>query len=107
MNQPTHADLDATFHRMIERLHDRLDVVCEGQASIKTTVEANGAQAKAGFEAVESRLKVIEAKVVAYDLLKARVAGMVAAGVVAFGVVSSAFWMAFGAKVEAFFGIGK
>lgn len=97
--QPSHADLREDLRHLI----GRIDGLVASVASVETKVEANGTQAIQQFEVVNARLEVIEGKVLAYDLLKARVLGAIAAGAVAI----SALWWAFHAKLEAVLGITK
>ncbi len=47
----------------------------------------------------------MEDKVFAYDLLKARIAGMIAAGVLLISTMLAGFWWAFHSKIEAALGI--
>ena len=76
MNQPSHADLRDDMR------HIR-DLIGE----VKVDVEASSRQ----ISLVGERLKAIEAKVLAYDLLKARLIGM--ATVSAGAIVAAWYWL--------------
>ena len=96
-SQPSHADLREDLHHLI----GRIDGLVKSVASVETKVEANGTQAKEQFEVVNARLEVIEGKVLAYDLLKARVLGAIVAG----GVALGALWWLVKDKIAHFFGV--
>lgn len=97
--QPSHADLREDLRHLI----GRIDGLVSQVASVDSKVEDNGQNAATQFDVVNSRLEVIEGKVLAYDLLKARVLGAIAAAAVAI----SALWWAFHAKIEAVLGVTK
>lgn len=89
MTQPSHADLNATLHEVLLKL-----------GAVDAKVEANGLSSKEGFDAVHVRLAAIEARVMAYDLLKARLMGMATVAVAAIG--GAYYWLA--DKIEAALG---
>ena len=78
MTQPSHADLQSDILVLLER------------------VEANGRQAREGFAAVDKRLSAIEQRVMAYDLLKARLVGVLSAATLA--IAAAWYWL--GDKIE-------
>lgn len=80
MTQPSHADLNATLHEVLVKL-----------GTVDAKVEANGLSSKEGFDAVHVRLAAIEARVMAYDLLKARLMGMATVAVAAIG--AAWYWL--------------
>lgn len=82
MTQPSHADLQSDIATLLER------------------VEANGKQAHDGFAAVNTRLAAIEARVMAYDILKARLIGMATVS----AATLAAAWYWFADKIEAALG---
>jgi hypothetical protein len=82
MTQPSHADLQSDILVLLER------------------VEANGRASREGFAAMDKRLSAIEAKVMAYDLLKARMIGIFSTSVVAIG----AAWYWLGDRIESALG---
>jgi hypothetical protein len=86
--QPTHLDLSHVLEQVLTKL-----------GAVEAKVEANGEQAREGFERVDKRLEVIEAKVHAYDLLKARVLAGVSVATVTIGAAFAAFWWAVGDKI--------
>jgi len=88
VTQPTHADLNHTLHEVLTKL-----------GAVEAKVEANGDNAREGFETVNHRLEAIEARVMAYDILKARIAAGVSVAVTMIGAVLAAFWWAMGEKV--------
>jgi hypothetical protein len=89
--QPTHLDLSHVLEQVLTKL-----------GAVEAKVEANGEQAREGFERVDKRLEVIEAKVHAYDLLKARVLAGVSVATVTIGAAFAAFWWAVGDKIAHF-----
>ena len=82
MTQPSHADLQSDILVLLER------------------VEANGRASREGFAAMDKRLSAIEAKVMAYDLLKARMIGVISTG----GLAIAAAWYWLHDKIEAALG---
>ena len=95
--QPSHADLREDLRHLI----GRIDGLVSAVASVETKVEAHGAHAITQFDVVNSRLEVIEGKVLTYDLLKARVLGAIVAG----GVALGALWWLVKDKIAHFFGV--
>ena len=87
-HQPTHLDLSHVLEQVLTKL-----------GAVEAKVEANGEAAREGFERVDKRLEVIEAKVHAYDLLKARVLAGVSVAVVTIGAAFAAFWWAVGDRI--------
>jgi len=87
-HQPTHLDLSHDLERLFTKL-----------GAVETKVEAIGEAARDGFERVDKRLEVIEAKVHAYDLLKARLVAGASAAAVAIGSAFAAFWWLIGDKI--------
>jgi hypothetical protein len=80
MTQPSHADLNATLHEVLVKL-----------GAVDAKVEANGVRTKEGFDAVDKRLSAIEARVMAYDLLKQRVLGILSASAIA--IAGAWYWL--------------
>ena len=89
MTQPSHADLQSDIRVLLER------------------VEANGNQAKHGFETVNARLTAIEAEVLKTSLLKARVGAVLRVSSAFIAALAAALWWAFHARIEAILGVGK
>lgn len=73
MTQPSHADLQSDILVLLER------------------VEANGRASRESFASVDKRLSAIEARIMAYDLLKARVVGIISAGTLA--IAAAWYWL--------------
>ena len=97
--QPSHADLREDLRHLI----GRIDGLVSQVASVDSKVEANGQHAITQFDVVNARLEVIEGKVLAYDLLKARVLGAIVAG----GVAVGALWWLVKDKLAHFFGVSS
>ena len=88
-HQPTHLDLSHVLEQVLTKL-----------GAVEAKVEANGEAAREGFERVDKRLEVIEAKVHAYDLLKARLIAAASAAAVAISAAFAAFWWLIGDKIS-------
>lgn len=106
--QPTHGEIMAR----VDALAARVDGLAALAAQHDTESSAYRAEVRAYFQNITSTLRVMgeavekmEQKVFAYDLLRARVVGMIGAGVVLIGVMFTAFWWAFHSKIEAALGI--
>ncbi len=106
--QPTHREI-------ITRVEGLADLIAHHAALLAqhdTDSTAYRAEVRAYFQSITSTLNVMgeaiekmEQKVWAYDLLRARVAGMIAAGVILIGGMCATFWWAFHTKIEQALGI--
>jgi len=88
-HQPTHLDLSHVLEQVLTKL-----------GAVEAKVEANGDQARDGFERVDRRLEAIESRVHAYDLLKARLIAAASAAAVAISTAFAAFWWLIGDKIS-------
>jgi hypothetical protein len=106
--QPTHADIYrevGAVSQQVENLEVRAEAHSERIRAVEDAVKANGHTSHTVLEVLsELRADVaeIKAKVLAYDLLKARVLGGISVAVVAISAAFAAFWWAVGDKIAHF-----
>jgi hypothetical protein len=105
MTQPTHADIYrevGAVSQQVENLEVRAEAHSERIRAMEDAVKANAHAAHTMLEVLaELRADIaeIKAKVMAYDLLKARVLAGVSVAVVTIGAAFAAFWWAVGDRI--------
>ncbi len=105
MTQPTHADIYrevGAVSQQVENLEVRAEAHSERIRAVEDAVKANGHTSHTVLEVLaELRADIaeIKAKVMAYDLLKARVLAGVSVAVVTIGAAFAAFWWAVGDRI--------
>jgi chromosome segregation ATPase len=104
--QPTHADIYrevGAVSQQVENLEVRAEAHSERIRAMEDAVKANAHAAHTMLEVLaELRADIaeIKAKVMAYDLLKARLIAGASAAAVAISVAFAAFWWLIGDKIS-------